>query len=691
MYLLGRRPVRSAGQALRARALRSRALRSRALRAGLAAALLLTVIVPAASGILPIGKITAARADDDTASLNDLRTGWDPHEPGLRPGVVGGKTFGERFSRSVDGEVYAQPVVVGSTVVVATEDDHVYGLNAQTGAVKWSDSLGTPYHITDCTDLVPDIGITGTPVYDARDGDVYLIAQVMRGLRAGYRMFGISVRSGSVVRTAAIGGHPANDSSITFDAKQQLERPGLLLMNGRVYGAFGSHCDVQPYAGFVTGVSVSTGRETLWTDESGVTDNMAGIWHGGGGLMSDGSGRIFVTSGNGVSPPPGPGGSPPGQLAESVIRLGVRSNGTLAARDFFSPANAPTLDAGDTDFGSGGPVGLPFGTGAYPSLLVQAGKDGRVFLLNRDNLGGREQGPGGTDDSLATYGPFGGDWGHPAVFGPTRRLTAGDSAGADDFLYLDGRNDYLRVFRFGATSAGRPTLSDVAGSAFTFGYTSGSPVVTSDGTVPSSAVAWVAHSPGATGAGATLDAFRAVPGSGCKAAAPCTLSPIWSAPIGIASKFTIPATSNGVVYVGTRGGRVLAFGSVSRARVASRAPLTGAMPVAFDHTAVGTSAVATVTQTATAKVTVTGVSAASTAGPGRFSVGQVTETVRGGSARVPVRFPVALSPGDLLHAPVRFSPSGPGGATGTLAFHATSASFPAVNVPLSGNGTRAGL
>ena len=118
---------------------------------------------------------------------------------------------------------------------------------------------------------------------------------------------------------------------------------------------------------------------TLWTDEAGVSDDQAGIWQSGGGLMSDGPGRIFFTSGNGISPAPGPGSKPPGQLAESVVRLAANPDGSLAAQDFFSPANAPTLDAGDTDFGAGGPVGLPFGTATYPDILV-AGGQGRPDL-----------------------------------------------------------------------------------------------------------------------------------------------------------------------------------------------------------------------------------------------------------------------------------------------------------------------
>ncbi len=135
--------------------------------------------------------------------------------------------------------------------------------------------------------------------------------------------------------------------------------------------------------------------------------------------------RIFVATGNGTAPAPAPGNRPPQDLGDSVVQLGVRPNGTLHAVDFFSPANAPYLGANDIDVGSGGPVGLPFGSTTYPHLLVQSGKDGRVFLLDRDSLGGREQGPNGTDDVVSVSGPYAprGQWGHPAVFGNTATLT----------------------------------------------------------------------------------------------------------------------------------------------------------------------------------------------------------------------------------------------------------------------------
>ncbi len=107
--------------------------------------------------------------------------------------------------------------------------------------------------------------------------------------------------------------------------------------------------------------------------------------------MSDGSGRIIVTSGNGISPPTGPGNNPPGQLAESVIRLCPNTTtGALTPQDFFSPSNAPSLDSSDSDFGSGGPIGVTVRHAAtYPDIMMQAGKGQALYLLNRDSLGGR--------------------------------------------------------------------------------------------------------------------------------------------------------------------------------------------------------------------------------------------------------------------------------------------------------------
>src|SRR5260370_26003540 len=259
--------------------------------------------------------------------------------------------------------------------------------------------------------------------------------------------------------------------------------------------------------------------------------------------MSDGTGRIFLSTANGVPPSASPGTSPPPELGDSVVRLNVAASGGMSAADYFSPADAPALDANDTDFGSGAPVGLSFGTWAYPHLLVQVGKDGRVFLLNRDNLGGRAQGSGGTDQIVAKAGPYQGEWGHPAAFGPDASPVT--SSASNDYLFYIGKGDQMRYLQFGANSSGTPALADVANTSTTFGYTSGSPVVTSNGYSPASGVVWAVAVATKSGARATLVAFDAGPRRTCTAALPCTLSSIWSAPIGTASEFTIPATDSG--------------------------------------------------------------------------------------------------------------------------------------------------
>jgi len=652
-------------------------------------------LLPAVTSKASASQTASPGTGETTISQGNLRTSWDADEPTLTPANVSGQTqgyqFGQVFDTAVTGQVYAQPLVVGSTVIVATEEDYVYGLNAATGAVKWTTQVGTPYSITGCGDLTPYVGVTGTPVYNPKTGDVYLVAQVMQGSTPAYEMFGINAGTGAVAFRRSISGAASNDPDITFNAKTELARPGLLLLNGWVYAAFGSHCDHSPYVGFVDGVKLSTGALTQWSDETGVSDNQAGIWQSGGGLMSDQLGRLFVTSGNGISPAAGPGGSPPGQLAESVIRLSTLGNGTLAAQSFFSPANAPALDAGDTDFGSGGPVGLPFGTSRYPSVLAQAGKDGRIFLLNRNSLGGREQGSGQTDNALSVTGHYKGQWGHPAAFGDTTTLTAGNAGAANDYLYYIGNADSLRVLKAGVNSSDDPTLSDVANSRLEFGSTSGSPTVTSTGTNISTAVVWAVHSPSESGSGGALEAFAAKPGSGCTAAAQCTISPLWSALIGTAGKYSSVATSGGMVYVGTRGGQVYGFGDTMSAGLAA-----GRRAVTFQAPVGSTSAGQDVTVTATSHVTVTEVTADTTATSGatstdQFGLGQVTLAPRGSSTTSKITFPVTLHQGDRLTVPVRFSPTLPGGTTGSVSFATRSHSSPRVTVPVTGTGTTGGL
>ena len=624
--------------------------------AALAAA---SLVLGTAALATPVLTATPAHADESTISVDPLRTGWDPKEPGLMPAQVSSADFHRLFSTKVDGSVYAQPVIAGSTVVVATENNNAVGINATSGRVTWSRSLGSPWpaSVSGCGDLVPNIGVTSTPVYDTASGTVYLIAKKNDGPNPNHPhwyVHAIDAATGGERRgwPVQVHGAPVNDPQHAFNSLTAMQRPGLLLMGGSIYAGFASNCDHGPYVGYVMGINTSTRGLTLWSTERSSGNGEAGVWMSGGGLVSDGPGRIFLSTGNGASPAPGPGSRPPGELAESVVRLEVTGNGTLAARDFFSPSNAEALDKRDTDLGSGGPAGLPspaFGNAAHPHLMVEVGKDGRVFLLDRDDLGGRGQGPHGSDKVLGTFGPFSGVWGHPGVWG-----------GDGGYVYMVGSRGPLRAFKYGTTGDGRPTLSSAATSKESFGYTSGSPVVTSTGTTSGSALVWSEYASGSNGTRAQLRAYDAVPVNG-------TMRLRFSAPIGTASKFAVPATDGGRVYVGTRDGHLLAFGRPTQAALLSN-------PVGFGDVSVGAVKNATVTVTATRPVTVTSVSVPQGA---PFATAQSTGSL-----------PRTLSAGQRLSVPVSFAPTTPGRTAGAVTFHTN---LGPIGVDLSGNGTRSGF
>ena len=125
----------------------------------------------------------AAVADVGTIAHDSLRTGWDRDEPGLSPSAVASSNFGKLFSATVDGQVYAQPLVVGTTVIAATENNAVYGLDSATGAATWTRKLGPAWQASTvgCGDLTPNIGITSTPVYDPATKSVFLLAKTDDG------------------------------------------------------------------------------------------------------------------------------------------------------------------------------------------------------------------------------------------------------------------------------------------------------------------------------------------------------------------------------------------------------------------------------------------------------------------------------------------------------------------------------
>ncbi|MGW3242836.1 Ig-like domain-containing protein [Streptomyces sp. NPDC001070] len=581
-----------------------------------------------------------AQADQTTQGVDNLRTNWDQDEASLSPALVQSSAFGRLFATQLDGQIYAQPLVVGDEVIAVTESNTVYGLDRATGAIEWSKNYGPawPASAIGCGDLVPNVGATATPVYDPATGALYFTTKVDDGTSAHrhprWLMHAVTPTSGAELPgwPVTIAGTPGNDPNAVFDAFYEQQRPGLLLMDGAVYAGFGGHCDAWPYRGYVVGVSTTEHKITsMWATEAGIGTNGAGIWQSGGGLVSDGSGRIFFSTGNGISPAPGPGKTVQGTLAESVVRLQVNADKSLSTADFFSPSDANTLDLNDQDISSGAPMALPdgFGTSEHPHLLVQQGKDGRVFLLDRDNLGGMGQGASGGDAAVSVTGPYQGMWGHPAFWG-----------GDGGYVYVVGSYGPLRALKYGVRNGGTPALTLTGQSQDTFGYTSGSPLVTSNGTDDSSALVWVVSASSASGANGTLRAYSPTPdGHGL-------LQLLWSAPIGTATKFSTPTADRGKVYVGTRDGVLYGFGSPARTALT-------ASSLDFGQVGVGASSSAAMRLTATQDVSLVGLTAS-----GAFSVAP--------SAVPTPQEPKALATDDSLDVPITFSPTAPGGINGTL-------------------------
>jgi hypothetical protein len=603
------------------------------------------------AGLLPLAVTRPAHAGEPTISSNNLRTGWDDAEPGLSPSSVQSSDFGQLFNTPVSGSVYGQPLVSGSTLLVTTEKAIAYGINKVTGSVLWQHSFGAAFQsaTVSCGDLAPDLGSTATGVVDPATNTYYVTTKLVSSpgsTQGTWWLQAVDVGTGANRPgfPVQIAGSPTNDPTNPFSGTLEQQRPGLLLLGGRVYLAFGAHCDYKPYKGYVVGVSTTTGAITgFWAAVIGPSSG-AGIWQSGGGLMSDGQDRIFLSTGNGFFGAISDGTT--GFLGESVVRLDVGATGALSTADWFTPANAPALDTNDTDFGSGAPMGLPdgFGTAAHPHLLVQVGKDGRMFLLDRDNLGGFA-GAGGTDKVVSMTSNIGGLWGSPAFFG-----------GAGGLLYLTTSFHSLTAYSYGLTGAGVPALTYAAASKVNFPYTSGSPVVTSNGTDTSSATVWQIYSGASDGTGGALQAYRAIPSNG-------VLNLLWQQPIGTVSKFSRPATDGGRVYVGTRDGHVFGFG---RPQVSA---LTFS-PLDFGNVAVPGGKSGTVTVTATTALTI---SSMATAAP--FAV-------------TAPKLPLALAAGTSLQIPMSFSSASPGDAIGQLMLTTSKGSYV---VGLHAYGTAAGL
>ncbi|HEV2305101.1 MAG TPA: chitobiase/beta-hexosaminidase C-terminal domain-containing protein, partial [Candidatus Acidoferrales bacterium] len=515
----------------------------------------------------------AGNASAQTAVLtthnDNSRDGQDTTETILTTSNVNTAQFGKLFSLPVDGQVYAQPlyvpgVTINGTVhnvlIVATENDSIYAFDADSniGVPLWHASLIDTAHganpgetpvswaTLNCTDLQPQIGITSTPVIDTTTNTIYVEAKSTDGTNYYNRLHSLDLltgnekSSGPVVITATVSGSGAGSTNgqITFDPLHQLNRPGLLLQNGTIYIGFAGHCDLPPYHGWLFAYDEATlSQKSFYITTPNGSDG--GIWMSGAGISADSSGNIYVPTGNGTfdTTP-----VPPPDTGDSILKFGT-TNQILNLLDYFTPFNQATLSSQDKDLGSGGVLLLPDQSGTYPHLLVQAGKEGRVYVLNRDQLttNNTHYCSGCASDTNIVEETGAGAVGH--VF---------DSpAYWNNNIYLWASGSTLKQIPI---SNGLPNFANMVSNSTTFAFPGATPSISSNGTVAGTAILWAIDSsqygsPGPGPGPAVLHAYDATNIS----------KELWNSgqaannrdQAGNAVKFTVPTISNGKVYIGT--------------------------------------------------------------------------------------------------------------------------------------------
>jgi hypothetical protein len=345
-----------------------------------------------------------------TAQYDNLRTGANLHETQLKPSNVNAAHFGKLFSRTVDGDVFAQPLYIPwlvlpgagkrNVIFAATEHDSVYAFDANgtRDTHLWKTSFIDPQHgITIpteqdvlCPFITPEVGITATPVIDLASKSLYVLARTKEHGAFVQKLHALDLTTGKekpgspvvIAATVRGSGDGSAHGQVGFDPLRENPRAALLLANGMVYLAWASSCDVGPYHGWVMVCDAHTlqQRGVLNTTPDG---SDGGIWQSDAGIAADADGNIFVATGNGDFNADKPGGR---DYGDSILKLHLDGS-TLALRDSFTPFNQKTLDEKDGDLGSQGPVLLPPQPGPHANLLVLAGKEGKLYLLDRDHLG----------------------------------------------------------------------------------------------------------------------------------------------------------------------------------------------------------------------------------------------------------------------------------------------------------------
>jgi hypothetical protein len=491
--------------------------------------------------------------------------GQNTNETALTPGNVNVSSFGKLFSLAVDGLTYAQPLYipgltmsdgqVHNVLFVATSHDSVYAFDAdsnggtnakpiwQVSLLSTSHGAGSgatsiPWQDTGSPD-VSEIGITGTPTINPATNTLYVVANTKESGAYFSRLHAINIITGAeqanspVVVTATVSGTGTGSSGgkLSFSPLWQNQRTALDYYNGHVYFGYAAHGDDGPWHGWLFAYDGTSLKQTavICTSPSGYG---AGTWAAGAGLPIDedaSGGRLFIVTGNGTH---GTTNKPTAELGESVVQFNL-ANGGLTPSDVFVSFNADKLNNGDLDEGSGGLLMVPDQQGSYPHELVQSGKEGRIVVLNRDNLGGFAGSSAGSNTNALQdiSGQITGLWNTPAYW--------------NGKVYVWGNKSVPMIFEL---NNGVMNTTPSSQSTISAQFPSPSFSISSNGT--QDGIAWAVRSDQFNTKGpAVLYAWDAND----------LTTPLYESDknaardgAGPANKFAIPIVTNGKVYVATQ-------------------------------------------------------------------------------------------------------------------------------------------
>jgi hypothetical protein len=531
---------------------------------------------PPTSGTIGASHTVAARSVADstvaataTIAVTDLdgvfthhndtsRTGQNTKEYALTASTVKTATFGRLFSCTTDASAYAQPLWVANlsvngaahnVIYVATQHNTVYAFDADSsscqnlwGAPKSLNPSGETWVTSSdasCGDLTPDIGIVSTPVIDPIAGTIYLVSKskTTSGTTTFHqRLHALDLATGAekvtpqdIHATVPGTGNESSGGMVPFDPLINNQRSALLLTGGHIIISWASHCDNGPYHGWVMSYNAATlAQEAVHNvSPNGALD---GIWMAGGGPAADSSGNIFYASGNGSW-------NGTDAFGDSIVRLGPVNANSFGAIDYFTPTNQGSLSNADADVGSGGLLLLPgLGSGAHPKLLVQAGKEGKIYLVDQANLGHMCTSNCGSGDSQIVQelpGAVGGMWASPGYWNGN--------------VYFGGSGDRIKAFSFNAGNSGLLSTGPTSSTSRSYGYPGATPSLSSSGT--SNGILWALDN--SNTASTTSQQLYAYDASNLATLLYNSTQAAGGRDTGGgAVKFTLPTVANGKVYVG---------------------------------------------------------------------------------------------------------------------------------------------